>query len=333
MNSIFSALLTDFFVSYLASVRNVSRHTVMAYRDALKMLLRFTALLQNHTVDRVRLEDLNGEVILEFLSHLETVRGNSVRTRNARLAAIHSFFRYILSREPALASLCQKVLAIPFKKTTQRVLGYLSEGETRHLLSQVDRSKPDGERDYLLLALLYDTGARVQELLDLKPTDFRLESPAFLKIIGKGRRERLCPLLPQSARLVDRFLSEQGRSPADNDAFFLNRSGQKLSRHGVRYLLKKYLAGVQKKIPSLSRRGISPHTLRHTKAMHLLQAGLPLITIKDILGHADVKSTEVYIQVDLEMKQKALESAGTPSQIEKSRHPIGSQLLTWLESL
>ena len=333
MNSIFSTLLTDFFVSHLASVRNVSRHTVMAYRDALKMLLRFAALLQNHTVDRVRLEDLNGEVILEFLSHLETVRGNSVRTRNARLAAIHSFFRYILSREPALASLCQRVLAIPFKKTTRRVLGYLSEGETKHLLSQVDRSKPAGERDYLLLALLYDTGARVQELLDLKLTDFRLESPAYVKITGKGRRERLCPLLPQTARLVDRFFSEQGRSTGDNGSFFVNRSGQKLSRHGVRYLLKKYLAGVQKKIPSLSRRGISPHTLRHTKAMHLLQSGLPLITIKDILGHADVKSTEVYIQVDLEMKQKALESAGTPSRIRKSRRPIGSELLNWLESL
>lgn len=333
MTANFSTLITDFFVSHLASVRNVSRHTVMAYRDALKMLLCFAARLQNRMVDRVHLEDLTGEVVLEFLSHLETVRRNSVRTRNARLAAIHSFFRYVLSREPALASLCQRVLAIPFKKTTQRTLGYLSEDETKHLLSQVDRSRPYGERDYLLLALLYDTGARVQELLDLKPTDFRLESPAFVRMMGKGRRERLCPLLPQTARLVANFFSEQGRSPQDNGAFFMNRSGRKLSRHGVRYLLKKYLAGVQKKIPSLSRRRISPHTLRHTKAMHLLQSGLPLITIKDILGHADVKSTEVYVQVDLEMKHKALESAGTPSLVRKSGRPIGSELLAWLESL
>jgi integrase/recombinase XerD len=333
MNANFSTLITDYFVSHLANVRNMSRHTVMAYRDALKMLLCFAAHLQNHTVDRVRLEDLTGEVVLEFLSHLEAARRNSVRTRNARLAAIHSFFRYILSREPVFASLCQRVLAIPFKKTTRRVLGYLSEEETKHLLSQVDRSRPHGERDYLLLALLYDTGARVQELLDLKPTDFRLESPAFVRLTGKGRRERLCPLLPQTARLVGNYFSEQGRSPGDNGSFLLNRSGQKLSRHGVRYLLKKYLAGVQQKIPSLSRQGISPHTLRHTKAMHLLQAGLPLITIKDILGHADVKSTEVYVQVDLEMKQKALECVGTPSQIKKSRRPIGSELLSWLESL
>lgn len=333
MTANFSTLITDFFVSHLASVRNVSRHTVMAYRDALKMLLRFAAQLQNRTVDRVRLEDLTGEVILEFLSHLETARRNSVRTRNARLAAIHSFYRYVLSREPALASLCQRVLAIPFKKTTRRALGYLSEEETKHLLSHVDRSRPHGERDYLLLALLYDTGARVQELLDLKPTDFRLESPAFVRMTGKGRRERLCPLLPQTARLVANFLSEKGRTPQDNSAFFMNRSARRLSRHGVRYLLKKYLAGVQQKIPSLSRRGISPHTLRHTKAMHLLQSGLPLITIKDILGHADVKSTEVYVQVDLEMKHKALESAGTPSRVRKSGRPIGSELLAWLESL
>jgi len=333
MNANFSTLLTDFFVSHLASVRNVSRHTVLAYRDAFKMLLRFAAHIKNHTVDRVRLEDLTGEVILEFLNHLETARQNSVRTRNARLAAIHSFFRYILSREPALASLCQRVLAIPFKKTTRRALGYLSEEETKHLLSQVDRSAPDGERDYLLLALLYDTGARVQELLDLKPSDFRLESPAFVKVMGKGRRERLCPLLPQTARLVDRFNSKQGRVPGNDGFIFVNRSGQKLSRHGVRYLLKKYLAGAQRKIPSLSRRGISPHTLRHTKAMHLLQSGLPLITIKDILGHVHVQSTEVYVQVDLEMKQKALECAGTLSRLETSRRPIGSELLTWLESL
>lgn len=333
MTANFSTLITDFFVAHLASVRNVSQHTVMAYRDALKMLLRFAAHLQNRTVDRLRIEDLTGEVILEFLSHLETARRNSIRTRNARLAAIHSFFRYILSREPVLAALCQRVLAIPFKKATQIALGYLSEEEMKHLLSQVDRSRPDGERDYLLLALLYDTGARVQELLDLKPTDFRLESPAFVRITGKGRRERLCPLLPQTARLVARFLSEQRRSSEDNGPVFMNRSRQKLSRHGVRYLLKKYLAGGQQKIPSLSRRGISPHTLRHTKAMHLLQSGLPLITIKDILGHADLKSTEVYVQVDLEMKRKALECAGTPSRIRKSGRPIGSELLAWLESL
>lgn len=328
-----STLITDFFMTHLAKERNVSGHTVMAYRDTLKMLLCFAAKFLSRTVDHLSFEHLSVEVILEFLNHLENVRRNTVRSRNARLAAIHSFFRYVLGREPALASLCQRVLTIPFKKSTQPTLGYLSEEEMRSLLSQVDRSTADGERDYLLLALLYDTGARVHEVLNLRPTDFRLESPAFVRISGKGRRERLCPLLPQTARLVGRFITEQGHHLEDSGPLFMNRSGQKLSRHGVRYLLKKYLVIAQQKMPCMGRRGISPHTLRHAKAMHLLQAGLPLITIKDILGHADIKSTEVYVQADLEMKQKALELVGTPTRVRKPKASISPDLLEWLESL
>jgi len=166
-----------------------------------------------------------------------------------------------------------------------------------------------------------------------RPIDFRLESPAFVRMSGKGRRERLCPLLPQTARLVALFVTEQGRHLEDSDPLFMNRSGQKLSRHGVRYLLRKYLARAQQKTPCMSRRGISPHTLRHSKAMHLLQSGLPLITIKDILGHADIKSTEVYVQADLEMKQKALELVGTPTTVRKAKASIAPDLLQWLESL
>ena len=328
-----STLITDFFIIYLADERKVSRHTVFAYRDTMKMLLSFAANFKNRTIDRLCIEDLSVDVILQFLSHLETARENSVRTRNARLAAIHSFYRYILSREPALSSFAQRVLTIPLKKTIHPVLGYLSEEEIKHILSQVDRSMIDGERDYVVLALLYDTGARIQELLDLRPTDFRFDSPAFVKITGKGRRERLCPLLPQTARLVASFLSEQRRLRKYKDTLFMNHCGQKLSRHGVRYILKKYLSGAQQKIPALGRCGISPHTLRHAKAMHLLQSGLHLITIKDIIGHADVKSTEIYVQIDLEMKRKALERTGTPSRVKKLRCPLAPDLIKLLESL
>ncbi len=326
-------LITNFFVTYLAKERNVSRHTVIAYRDALKMLLSFAARFHSRTIDRLSFEDLTSDVILEFLNHLEHDRQNAVRSRNARLAALHSFFRYILSRDPALASFCQRVLVIPFKKTTQRTLGYLTEEEMKSLLAHVDRDMVHGERDYVLLALLYDTGARVQELLNLRPSDFRLESPAFVRITGKGRRERICPLLTQTARLVGRFIAEQGRAVENGDPCFLNRYGQKLSRHGVRYLLNKYLAIACQAMPRMDRSGISPHTLRHTKAMHLLQSGLPLITIKDILGHADIKSTEVYVETDLEMRRRALEQAGTPSRAKKRRRPASPGLLDWLESL
>jgi len=312
-----STLITDFFMSHLAREHDASKHTVMAYRDALKMLLSFAARMKGCTVDRLRFEDLSVEVILDFLNYLEKTRGNTVSSRNVRLAAIHSFFRYVLCRSPEIASFCQRVLTIPFKKTTRRTLGYLTEEETKSLLTHVDRDTLHGERDYVLLALLYDTGARVQELINVTPSDFRFESPAFVRITGKGRKERICPLLPPTARLVGSFIAQQ-KLTKDDDPCFLNRCGQKLSRQ---------------KTPPLGRAGISPHTLRHTKAMHLLQAGLPLITIKDILGHANIKSTEVYVETDLDMRRKALESVGTPSRTKKQRMPIGQDILKWLESL
>ena len=306
---------------------------MLAYRDAFKMLLCFAAQFHHRAVDRLSLEDLSVEVILEFLNHLEKERGNSINTRNVRLTAIHSFFRYVITSEPALAAFCQRVLSIPYKKTSRRMLGYLTEEEIESLLGHVDRRAVRGERDYVLLALLYDTGARIQELLNLKPSAFRLASPAFVQVTGKGRRDRLCPLLPQTARLVSRFLAEQGLSIEDNRPCFLNRYGQQLSRHGARYIMKKYLAIAKQELSPLGRPGISPHTLRHAKAMHLLQAGLPPITIKDILGHKDIKSTEIYVETNLEMRRKALELVGTPSQIKKKDKPLSRDLLTWLESL
>ncbi|MFZ4860229.1 MAG: tyrosine-type recombinase/integrase [Desulfuromonadaceae bacterium] len=328
-----ATLITDFFMVHLAGELNVSQHTVHSYRDTFKMFLNFSATYLKRTIDRLSIEDLSAEVILPFLNDLETSRGNSVRTRNVRLAAIHSFFRYVLTREPALSALGHRVLAIPFKKNIHDPLGYLSEEELRTLLSEVDRSTTNGERNYVMLALLYDTGARVQELLDLTPTDFRFESPAYVKITGKGRKNRICPLLPQTAKLAAAYLSDQKRTNEDINPLFLNHCGQKLSRFGVRYLLKKYLAGAQQKLPTLGRSGISPHTMRHSKGMHLLQSGLPLIVIKDILGHADVKSTEIYVQIDLEMKRIALEKAGTPSSASKFVRHMTPDLLEWLEAL
>jgi len=326
-------LVTAFFVTHLAGERNVSAHTTAAYRDALKLLLRFAAQFHQRPVAHLCLDDLGAPVILAFLSDLETSRRNTVRTRNARLAAIHAFFRYVLDREPAVASLCQRVLAIPFKRAAHPALGYLSEHELHGLLQHIDRAAPMGERDYVLLALLYDTGARVQEVLDLTPLDFHLDSPAFVRVRGKGRKERLCPLLPQTARLVRRFLAEQGRSPDEQAPLFTNRAGRPLSQHGARYLLRKHLAGAHQAMGSVRHTRITPHTLRHTKAMHLLQAGVPLMTIKDILGHADVKSTEIYVQADLEMKEEALHRVGTPSGARRRKPLFGQDLLAWLESL
>jgi site-specific recombinase XerD len=325
-------LMTTFFVRHLPVERNVSPHTIAAYRDTFKLLLRFIAESTPRPVT-LQVEDLTPDRILQFLTALETTRRNTIRTRNARLAAIHSFFRYVLDLEPALAAQCQRILAIPLKKATHPVLGYLSDIELAHLLAQIDRSTTTGERDYLFIALLYDTGARIQELLDLAPHDFRLTPPAFVRLRGKGQRERMCPVLRQTARLVTCFLSTVGRHLDDTTPLLQNRHGQRLTRHGARYLLMKYVKRARLSLPHLDRLRISPHTLRHTKAMHLLQSGVPLITIKDILGHADVKSTEVYVQIDLEMKRDALLQAGTPTSVSSKRPRLPKDLLAWLEAL
>jgi integrase/recombinase XerC len=218
-------LLSAFFLRYLAVERGVSPHTSMSYRDAIKLLLQFTAARCRRSVDQLVIEDLTAPMVLDFLADLETSRGNTIRTRNSRLAAVQTFFRYVAGREPALAATCSPVLSVPAKKALRPLLGYLSEQELGHLLAQIDRLAKHGERDYVLLSILYDTGARIQELLDLTPRDFHLESPPFVCVRGKGRRERLCPLLPQSARLVQQFLSAEGRQLSDQQPFLQNGRG------------------------------------------------------------------------------------------------------------
>ena len=328
-----SGFVTGFFRSHLAAERNVSQHTTHAYRDALKLFLRFAADWHKRQTDSLAIDDLTAEVVLGFLDSLEITRKNSIRTRNARLAAIHCFFRYVLDSDPTHAALCQRILVISLKKAVRPTLGYLSAQEMEILLAQVDRSTSKGKRDYLLLALLYDTGTRIQEVLDVTPADFHLTSSAFVRVLGKGKKERLCPLLPQTARVVSRFLEDTGRHAEERCPLFQNRRGEKLTRQGARYLLRQYLCRAAKAMPRLNRAGISLHTLRHTKAMHLLQSGVPIITIKDVLGHADVRSTEVYVQTDLEAKRKALEQAGTPSKDTRRPRKIATDLLKWLESL
>jgi integrase/recombinase XerD len=328
-----SGFVTSFFRSHVVAERNLSQHTTYAYRDALKLFLRFAADWHKCQTDSLAITDLTAEVVLAFLDSLEATRQNTVRTRNARLAAIHSFFRYVLDSDPMHAALCQRILAISVKKAVRPTLGYLSAEEMETLLAQVDRSTSKGKRDYLLLALLYDTGTRIQEILDVVPADIHLPSPAFVRVLGKGKKERLCPLLPQTARVVSRFLEAAGRHPEERSPLFQNRRGEKLTRQGARYLLRQYLDEAAKVMPRLSRAGISLHTLRHTKAMHLLQSDVPIITIKDVLGHADVRSTEVYVHTDLEAKRKALEQAGTSSKAPRRSQKIAPDLLKWLESL
>jgi site-specific recombinase XerD len=326
-------LVTSFFTKHLGAERDASGHTIVSYRDTFRLLLPHAAARTNRSVAMLVIEDLNSDLVLAFLEYLEEERGNSVRTRNARLAAIHSFFSYALTREPALAVQARRVLAIPLKKAPGRLLGYLSDEELRAILAQPDRTTQAGRRDYLVLALLYDTGARVQELVNLRPADFRLDRMPLVRIIGKGRKQRIVPLLPVTAKLVRDHLAQTGRSRDETTPLLRNHRGHTMTRSGVTFVLEKYRRRATEDMPSLRRAGISPHTMRHSKAMHMLQAGISPVTIKDILGHADLKTLEVYVQADLEMKRKAIES--TPSPVDPGPPPPRHEpdLLRWLEEL
>lgn len=328
-----AALVTSFFTRHLAAELNASSHTIRSYRDTFHLFLRHITAATGRRVTHLTLDDLTPDAILRFLDYLEQERSNAVATRNARLAAIRSFFSYAASQDAAAALLAQKILAIPFKRALGRLLGYLTEEELRAILAGPNRTNHKGRRDYLILALLYDTGARVQELLDLCPADFRLDRLPLVRITGKGRKQRIVPLLPATSQLVYGHLAETKRSPTDTSSLLSNYRGEKMTRSGISFLLDQYRQLAAEGMPTLRRAGISPHTFRHTKAMHLLQAGVSPVTIKDLLGHSDLKTLDVYVQADLEMKRRALES--TPSQVEPGplvpRHE--PDLLRWLEEL
>ena len=328
-----ATLLTSFFTRHLAAELNASGHTIRSYRDTFRLFLRHVSEATSRRIAQLTLQDFTPAAILSFLNYLEKERGNSVATRNARLAALRSFFSYVASQEPAAATLAQRVLAIPFKKGPGRLLDYLSEEELRAILARPDRTTVKGRRDYLVLALLYDTGARVQELLDLCPADFRLDRLPLVRITGKGRKQRIVPLLPATAKLVKSHLAEANCSSAASSPLLTNYRGERLTRSGVSFLLEHYRRLASEDVPTLQRAGISPHTFRHTKAMHLVQAGVSPVTIKDFLGHAHLKTLEAYVEADLEMKRRALESSPSPV-----KHPPRAQrhkpdILHWLEQL
>ena len=264
--------LRAFFADHLPRVRGTSPHTVRSYRDSLVLLLRFVATQTQQSVIRLDLDDLGPQPILAFLEYLEHDRRNSVATRNVRLAAVHAFFRYCAMEYPARLAHCQRVLAVPFKRTGSRCVEYLEHEEVEAVLGVVDRGTVDGRRDYALLATLFNTGARVGEIVGLSVADLRLDTPAQVRLYGKGRKERVCPLWPQTADLLRALLGERGREPRSDEPVFRNHHGTRLTRFGVRYLLQKYCTRAQATVPALRTKRLHPHSMRHSTAVHLLRA-------------------------------------------------------------
>ena len=330
----FAVFLRRFLTSYLAGLRGYSPNTIVSYRDAFKLLICYFRDERSIPPERLTLKRIDAAAITGFLDWLATSRHNSASTSNQRLAAIDSFFTWMQSQDPARMACCQDILAIPAKKHDRAAVAHLSVEQTRQLLALPDRSTRAGRRDTTLLATLYDTAARVQELADLTVRNLRLDRPAMAALTGKGRKTRHVPIDANTAALLTAYLAEQHlNSPGHDDhPVFFNQHRSKLSRGGIAWILRKYHA--QAADPALANARLSPHILRHSRAMHLYDNGVPLPYIRDILGHVDLSTTEIYARASTEAKRKALEAVYpdvvTANLAEWNQDP---ELLNWLASL
>ena len=323
--------LRHFFVDYLVGQRDASPHTVHAYRDAIRGLLLHAAQVRHRQVSDLGPDDLDHTLVLSYLQAIEQGRGNSPSTRNLRLTAIRSFFRAVAQVAPEHLQQAQRILAIPQKRTTAREVGYLTVDEVQALLRQPPLETWMGRRDNALLRFLYNTGARVQEALDVSVGHIRYEAPSHVRLLGKGRKERLCPLWPETVSAVQLALRDSTDDAYPDTPLFTNQQGNPLTRCGVRYILAKYVRLAATSCPSLREKRIHPHTMRHTTAMHLLQSGVDLNTIRCWLGHVDLTTTNRYVEADLEAKRQALGEVNSPG---RRRAPaVNRSLLTWLEAL
>jgi site-specific recombinase XerD len=322
-------VMQGFFTERLAQ-RGLSPHTVTAYRDTFRLLLHHAQQRLGRPPSALQLTDLDATFIAGFLDHLEHQRSNSVTTRNARLAAIHSLFRYAALRCPEQSLLIQRVLAIPHKRHDSTQVSFLNRPEIDALLAAPDKTTALGQRDHLLLLVAMQTGLRVSELTSLTCADAVLGAGAHLRCTGKGRKQRCTPLTKPTARQLHQWITRRQATPAD--PLFPNRAGGHLSRDAVADLLAKYLPTAAAACPALASKNVTPHTLRHSAAMALLQAGIDTATIALWLGHANTKSTDVYLHADLAMKERAL-ARTAPHQTPSGRYRPTDSLLAFLEDL
>lgn len=325
----FADTLAQFLTIYLPVTRACSRHTVSSYRDAFTLFLRFMDQQQATPPDKVSFVDFTAPNVAAFLGWLRTDRQCSTATANQRLAALKSFFRYVQSQAPEQLAQARQVLGVKAAQAPEPAIGYLSVEAVGVLLAHAAHRR--GSRDLALLTTLYDTGARVQEACDLSVRDLHLDRPASATLIGKGRKTRVVPLTPQAAQILTHHVGTLPHDPSGSVPVFTNRAKEQLGRAGAAYILARCARAAHAERPELVPEKVSPHMLRHSKAMHLLENGVNLIFIRDILGHASVVTTEVYAKANPEMKRQAIEAAAAHT-LGPSRYDQASRqdLLTWL---
>ena len=335
----FSKYLTDYLRTYLPGERGLSSNTVSAYKDTFILLLTFLKQQKGIEANDLQLKTITQEIIIAFLDWLQAERKCSSSTRNARLAALHSFFRFLQYRHPSGLHEWQRILAIPIKRTEKRAMSYIPLDGIKLLLIQPDPATPKGKRDLAMLSLMYDTGARIQEMIDLTPACINFNRPYTIRLTGKGNKQRIVPLMETQVELLKDYMdANQLLQPyAGKYPLFSNGRTTKFTRMGITLILKKYAERAKLKDPILLPQTVSPHILRHSKAMHLLQSGVNLIYIRDFLGHSSISTTEVYARADSKLKREALEKAYVKVVDEKSSEISpwlkDAELLTWLKGL
>jgi site-specific recombinase XerD len=325
-----AVLLQHFFIERLCDQMRASPHTIAGYRDTFRLLLRFASVERSRPPTKLAIEDLDVELIGNFLTHIETTRSNSARSRNTRLAAIRSFFRYVALSEPALILHCQKILAMPSKRYERRAIAFLDRAEMEALVAASDRSTWAGRRDYALLILALQTGLRASEIVGLTVRDLIVGTGAHVRCKGKGRKERSTPLRRETVKVLEAWLRERGGG--SDDPLFPTIRGGKLSHDALERIVRRHILTAAKTCPSLAGKRVSPHVLRHSTAMDLLHHGVDQAVIALWLGHESVETTQIYIHADLRLKERALAKVAAPD-VKPGRYRPDDQLLAFLEAL
>ena len=333
-NRDFAKHLEKFLASYLPDARNISHNTISSYCDTFRLFLGYCRDMKSIAIERLQIAEITPDLIKDFLLWLETERKCSTSTRNQRLAALHSFAKYLQTESPQDIFTCQMILSIPYKKKVKSLVAYLSAEEMKCILQSPNTATKNGRRDLILLSLLYDSGSRVQEIVDLTVRDVHLHYPEKIVLTGKHRKMRSVPIMENTAKLLKNYMDEHAKDFERDKGvpLFKNRFGKKFTRAGIAYTLDKYAKLARLTIPSIPE-SVTPHMLRHTKAMHLLMAGVPIIYIRDFLGHVDISTTDIYAKVNIEMKREVLEKVSDNVITETPSWSKNPDMMAWLKNL